>query len=552
MKSKTQLLANRNPIVRFRKGLFLGLGFVVLVTAAAMAWRAWRPSPDADIPLFTALRGRLDITVSEVGNIRPSEQIILKSELEGRSTILFLVPEGTQVEAGDLLVELDVTALEDRRIEQEIRVENADAAFIRSRENLEVVRNQTQSDVERAELDLQFAREDLEHYKAGQHPNRIKELEARITLAREELQRASEKLKWSRILFEEKYLSESEIQADELAVRKVELDVELAENNLTLQQQFEYRRQITKLQSDVRQAEMALDRAVRKARSDVIQAEADLRAKSAELSQHQSRLAKLHEQIEKAKIKAPRDGLVVYATSTRVQWRGNVEPLSEGQEVRERQELIYLPTASSFIANIKIHESNLQRVRPGMPVSLRVDALPDSRFSGYVTSIAPLPDAMSAFMNPDLKLYDTEIRIEGGGDVLRTGMSCEVTIQIATFDDVVYVPVHTVVRSGTQTFVFVYTPAGIQRRPVSIGMHNHRMVHIVEGLEEGERVLLAPPLEDRDVEDVLHEETDPEGELDALPMHERTSQERQRPSDPESEATGRRSGDSRRNAGGRM
>jgi len=473
----------------------LPLALLAAILVAVPAYRRLKPAPAANLPVFPAAKGPLDITVTESGTISPSEQLVLKSELEGRSTILYLIQEGTAVKAGELLVELDATDLEDRRIEQAITVENAEAAFIRSRENLEVVRNQAQSDVEKAELALQFAREDLEKYKDGEYPNTLKEREARITLAREERQRAEEKLKWSQVLFKEKYLSESEIQADALSVKKAALDVELAENNLQLLKQFEYKRQITKLESDARQAEMALERATRKARSDVIQAEADLRAKESEFTQKKNQLEKLIIQIGKARITAPRDGLVVYATSAEFRWRGSSEPLAEGQEVRERQELIHLPTASSFIAKIKIHESSLKQIRRDMPVSLRVDALPGMTFSGRVSSIAPLPDAMSAFMNPDLKLYDTEIRVEGQSDQLRTGMSCEATIRIAAFPDAIHVPVQCVVRINGQTVVFINTPDGPVQRVVTIGRDNNRMVHILEGLEPGEPVLLAPPLD---------------------------------------------------------
>jgi HlyD family secretion protein len=471
------------------------LSLLAVAVISVPAYRRLKTSAPGTIPVFQAARGLLEITVTESGTISPSEQITLKSELEGRSTILYLIREGSQVKAGDLLVELDATNLEARRIEQGIRVQNSEAAFIRSRETLEVVKNQAQSDVEKATLDLQFAREDLDKYKAGEYPNKLKELDARITLAREEKQRAEQKLKWSQVLFKEKYLSESEIQADELSVKKAALDVELAENTLNLLRQFEYKRQIAKLESDARQAEMALERATRKARADVIQAEADLRAKESEFTQNQSQLEKLIVQIGKARITAPRDGLVVYATSVEVRWRGSSEPLAEGQEVRERQELIYLPTASSFIAKIKIHESSLQKVRRDMPVSLRADALPGMAFKGRVNSIAPLPDAMSAFMNPDLKLYDTEIRIEGGGEVLRTGMNCEVTIHVASYPDAIHVPVQCVVRINRQPVVFVDTPAGPVKREVTIGEDNNRMVHIIAGLEPGEPVLLAPPLD---------------------------------------------------------
>ena len=59
-----------------------------------------------------------------------------------------------------------------------------------------------------------------------------------------------------------------------------------------------------------------------------------------------TKLAKIETQLSMTKIIAPRDGLVVYATSVQGGGRHRMsEPLQEGQAVRERQELIYLPSA---------------------------------------------------------------------------------------------------------------------------------------------------------------------------------------------------------------
>jgi HlyD family secretion protein len=483
----------KNPKNTFR-GLLIAALVAGIATIGTRVWLSQSKVRLEPVATFPAARGPLSITVEEGGTIHPREQIILSSELEGRNRILFLIPEGTQVKEGDLLVELDATGLVDRRVELDIRVQNAEAAFIRSRENLEVVRNQAKSDVETAALRLQFAKEDLTQYREGEHPNRVKELEARITLAREEWQRTRDRLTWSEVLFGEQYIAESEVRADTLAVRKAELDVELAENNLRFLRAFEYQRRTNQLESDVQQATMAFERIQRRARADVIQAEAELRARESEYQQNLSRLGRLDEQIAKARIVAPREGLVIYATSTRFRWRGNVEPLAEGQEVNQRQELIHLPTSAGFIARIRVHESSVQKVAPGLPVSITINALRGRTFSGTVSSIAPLPDATSSFMNPDLKLYDTEILIHGGNDVLRTGMSCQTVIHVNEIEDAVFVPVHTVVRHEGQPTVFVLTANGPAARPVVVGEDNGRMVHVIEGLAEGEPVVLAPPI----------------------------------------------------------
>lgn len=442
-----------------------------------------------------AKEGPLTISVTESGTIKPREQVIIKNEVEGRTTLLYLIPEGRQVSKGELLVELDVSTLVDERVDQEIRVQNAEASFIESRENLEVVKNQAKSDVSKAELELRFAKEDLSKYEEGEYPNELKDLEARITLAEEELQRAKDKLAWSKVLFEEKYLAETELKADELSAKKAELDLELAKNKLDLLKDYTYKRNIDELKSAVEQAEMALERTQRRTAADIVQAEAQLRARESEFRRQKAKLEKCSEQIAKGKILAPMDGVVVYATSAKASWRGNEEPLAEGQEIRERQELIYLPTADTFMAEIKVHESSLDKVVAGLPVRLTVDALPGRSFDGTVHRIAPLPDAQSAFMNPDLKVYRTEIYVNGGGDVLKTGMSCRAEVIVDHYPSAIYVPLQCVVRIGGKPSVFVPSEAGYEARTVEVGLDNNSMVRILSGLAAGDKVLLTPPLE---------------------------------------------------------
>jgi HlyD family secretion protein len=446
---------------------------------------------------FAAVQGPLTISVSESGTIRSRQLEVLKSEVEGQTTILYLIPEGTMVKKGELLVELDASRLQDQQIEQEIRVQNAEAAWIRARENLEVVRNQTQSDVARATLDYQFANEDLQKYLEGDYPKEVKEVEARITLAQEENRRAMEKLEWSRRLFEEKYVSQTELQADELSLERARLDLELAQGNLYLLQNWTHRRRLTELKSNIDQAQMALVRVKLRSNADIVQAQADLRAKEAEHRQQQNQLARTLKQIERTRITAPTDGLVVYATSAQGGgFRGNQEPLAEGQQVRERQDLIHLPTATSVMAEIKVHEASLEKVRAGLPVRVTVDALPGRVFTGRVARIAPLPDAQSIWANPDLKVYNTDIHIDGDGSELRTGMTCRAEIIVAHYTDAVYVPVQSVMRVGRQPMVYVHDGRQTTPRPIELGLDNNRMARIIDGLQPGEKVLLNPPLSD--------------------------------------------------------
>ncbi len=438
--------------------------------------------------------GPLTISITESGTIRSKEQVVIKSEVEGQTTILYLIPEGTQVKDGELLVELDASKLQDNLVEQQIRMQNSDAAFVRARENLEVVKNQAKADVSKAELEARFTIEDLKMYTDGEYPKKLKELEAKIALAAEEVQRARQTFEGSQVLFREKYISQNELQGDELAAKKAELNLQLAREELGLLSQYTHQRRLDELDAARDQAAMAFERARRKASADVVQAEADLRAKEAELNQQRDKLAKIEVQIAKTRIRAPRPGLVVYSTSTQVSWRGNQDPLAEGQQVRERQDLIHLPTTDAMMVEVKVPEAKLQLVRAGLPVIVRVEALPDRTFRGYVSRIAPLPNATSVFMNPDLKVYDTEVLLEGDAAGLRTGMSCSAEIIAAHYDQALYVPVHAVLRHGRQPVVHVWKDLAFVPQPVTVGLDNSRVIHIVDGLAAGAMVLLNPPL----------------------------------------------------------
>jgi HlyD family secretion protein len=452
----------------------------------------------ASVATFAAKRGPLTISVLEAGALKAKDPEIIRNNLEGRATIIWIIPEGTHVNEGDLLVELDVSTLVDNRVDQVIRVKNAEASYVNAKETLVITKSQAQSDVDLARLNLQFAKQDLDKYtgKGGQFENDLAAAEGRIKLNQESREKAADYLMWSERLHEEKYLSDTQLKADQLALSRADLDLEVSQNDLTLLKEYTYHRQIAQLTSDVNQARMALERQEAKARANIAQADADLAAKEQEFGRQQEKLNKIDDQITKGKIYAPTEGMVVYATSSRGGgFRDDRKPLADGVEVWERQELIYLPRSSSTIAEVDVHEASLQKVHTGLPAIVTVDALPGKKFMGTVTRIAPLPDPQSMWMNPDLKVYKTEIALDSNDATLRSGMNCKAEIVVEQHDDTIYVPVQSVLRVGGQPTVYVLKDDGsTEERKVEIGLDDNSMVRVVSGLKEGEPVLLTPPL----------------------------------------------------------
>ncbi|MCK4625267.1 MAG: efflux RND transporter periplasmic adaptor subunit [Phycisphaerae bacterium] len=487
---------SRIPTYLRLKPVRIALAAACIVLLIVVVYAVWF-SGDSDtnrVATASVKRGPLVISLTESGTIQNRKRAVVKSEVEGTVTILYLIAEGVNVKKDDLLVELDSSRLLDQKNQQQITVLNSDAGFIRARENLAVTNSQTDSDISKAKLAYKFAEQDLEKYLKGEYPRELQKADADIKIADEELQRATDKLKWSKRLAGEGYITQTELKADELACKRAQINLDLANSALDLLKRYTHQRNLDQLKSDVEQAGEALRRTKLKATADIVQAEAELRAKQSEHERQKAKLEKIDDQIAKCRIKSPVSGMVVYATTgQRRRWR-SVEPLDEGQQVRERQELIHLPTDAAMIVETKIHEASLKKVRQGMPVRVTVDAVPGEVFWGRVGKIGLLPDAQMAFLNPDLKVYSTQVYLDDKAGELRPGMTCRAEIIIEQHANSLYVPVQSIVRVGGKTVAYVQTPDGPKRREVKVGLDNNRVIRIIEGLKDGELVLLAPPL----------------------------------------------------------
>ncbi len=105
---------------------------------------------------------------------------------------------------------------------------------------------------------------------------------------------------------------------------------------------------------------------------------------------------------------------------------------------------------------------------------------------------APLA-APEEWLNPDLKVYATDVSIDGTHDFLKTGMSAKVEIIIDELKDVISIPIQAVVNIEGKKVCFVSSGSGSERRQVETGAFNDSFVEIKSGLTEGDKVLLNPP-----------------------------------------------------------
>jgi HlyD family secretion protein len=523
---------SQNP----RKGVFsvpiLFWLFVVVVIAAVIYWFGSGDESvlDTQSPQYTVKRGDLIISVLEGGNLKALRSKEVKSEVEGSATIIYLIPEGTRVteediEKGTLLVELDSSDIRERLKTQEITYQSALSDYVLATEAYEIQLKQNESDIRASELAMTFAKMDLERYlgedlaekfidpevpfdlddpaligEGGEDSGLIKgasrqakrDLETAISLAEEELVRAKNTLEWTTKLYEKKYVSRNDLEGDTIALNRRKVELEKSKTALELFKDYEFSKEAQKLLSDYLESIQELERTKARARAQEAQKKSTMDAREAQYELQKDRLAEYTEQVEKCVIRATTPGLVVWSNDS--DHRGREQNLiEEGSTVRQRQSIITIPDISTMAVEVKVHETSVDRVAVAQKAVITVDALPEIEFRGEVLKIGVLPDTQSRWLNPDLKVYSTDVSIDGDHDFLKPGMSAQVEIIIKELRDVLLIPIQAVVaRAGMRYCQRLNGNGETEIIPVVTGEYNDTFVEIKEGLAEGDIVLIKP------------------------------------------------------------
>jgi HlyD family secretion protein len=446
---------------------------------------------DTELKGAAVRRGPLRISVVQRGNLAAKDSISIESGVEGQTTVLYLIPEGTSVNPGDLLVELDASDLLEKKRQQEIAVQNAEAAYVKAKAQYDIQESQNLSDVEAAERKLNFAELDRKKYLEGDRIQLIDQAQDKILLAQSKLAQSANTKDWSTKLLEKGFVTKSDMDKDELDFESSDVQLKQAKQAKELFDKYEDTRKKIELDANVVEAERGLERTKLRAQAQIVDFEAGRNTSKARLELEQQRLAKWEDQIKKARIVAPVSGMVVY---TRAEGRfGMGEPIQKGSMVRERQEILTIPRPGGMIAEASVHESVLKQVTIGLPCTLSVDALPGVTLAGKVQFVALLPDKGSWWANPNQRLFKTEISIDDMHPEMRPGMSCNIEILTDEIPDTLYVPLQSVITQKGDTIAFVAGGDAVEQRKVKVGRNNDKWVEIEDGLKEGEVVLLSPP-----------------------------------------------------------
>lgn len=442
-------------------------------------------------------KGPLEISITERGSLDSAANVTLVSKVEGSTTIIRIVEEGTTAKEGEVLVELDSSKLRDQETQQRIVVEQADAALKQATEKREIQITQNESDINAAKLKIVLADLDLEQYRDGDYEKEKNDMEGKRTLAQEELKRAQESYDFNKENAKKGYVSQSALEAARISRVQKELALEVAKKAVDVLTIYTKKRQMAEKEANAIEFKKELERVKRKADAAMAQADADLSAAKLTKEVEDSKLVKLRDQIANCSLKAPQDGEVVYA-NTQQGGRGgggsDAATIVEGAQVRERQAIINLPDFSKMQVNAKVHESRIGFIREGLNCIVRTEANHGEDFNGIIHSVSSVP-LSGNWPNRDLKEYATVVRLTDPVEKVRKlkpGLSAEVIIKVDYIPSCLYVPVQAVITVGTKQFAFPIVKGELKTQEVTVGKTNDISLEVIKGLKEGDEVVMNP------------------------------------------------------------
>ncbi|NPV26650.1 MAG: efflux RND transporter periplasmic adaptor subunit [Firmicutes bacterium] len=218
-----------------------------------------------------------------------------------------------------------------------------------------------------------------------------------------------------------------------------------------------------------RMEELFRDGAVSQSQLDAARGNAE--ATSAQVQQAAATLDLMSTQYRNTIIEAPQAGLI---SSVRVE---------VGEMASPSMPVVNIVDISKVSVEVNVAESDINKLKAGQEIKVKVPAVSTNPFTGKVTSIAPAAD-------PVTKAFPVKVEIPNPEQLLKPGMFAEVELSTEKRENVIVIPKEAVLKRADRTIVFVVQEGKAIEREVKVGLTSNGTVEIISGLNVGEEVVV--------------------------------------------------------------
>lgn len=199
----------------------------------------------------------------------------------------------------------------------------------------------------------------------------------------------------------------------------------------------------------------------------------DIAHAKASLDDAQAGYAAAQEVVNHANVKAPFAGTVYYI------------PVSKTEFVDQGAKLLEMADLTKMQVRAYFDEPEIAKIREGMPIAIRWDALPDSEWHGHVERV---PSTIIRFNTRNVG--QVLISIDDANGKLLPNTNVTVTVTTSDITNALNVPRDALHTEGGKTYVYVVRDGTLHRTPVTVNALNLTQVEILSGLREGDTVAL--------------------------------------------------------------
>jgi len=176
--------------------------------------------------------------------------------------------------------------------------------------------------------------------------------------------------------------------------------------------------------------------------------------------------------LAEAAFKAPRNGIFLFEGTKEPQRVDTEEPIGKIVDISKLQ----------LISTVG--EYDVFRIKPGMDVKVKVDALKDTTLKGKVEQVSKF-----AKSGTDPAQFEVVVSLEQRPEMI-AGLSLVGTIETDSKKDVVVVPTLAVMRDDEGYYVYVERNGAVEKQPVKIGLETPEKTEVIGGIREGDTVVL--------------------------------------------------------------
>jgi HlyD family secretion protein len=464
------------------------------VTGAAPAAAESKPGDLTVAPRVLKLHGTL---VGRLGAEADELQLRFKA-YAGKMTVRTVVPAGTAVKRGDVVLALETEPGDEAVRDAELAAEGARLAVEAARLELAGLEFQHRAELEKAQIRARRAAEEKRLDVDQRWPLEMKDnelavrrFEASISDQEKELAELEKMYKASELASDTKEIVIDRARR-ELAITRDSL--EQTRKRIRLAVETDHPRRILDLANETQWSGDDLDQLKKRQPVALAKAKNGLGQAEAALEKARDLAAKLREDRKAFDLTAPRDGVLVHG-SAHARWnagKGTAAPpeedLEAGDPVQARQVLLTVLASGPGPVLVRVPESMRLRVKAGTPAEARFAALPGQAFAGKVAEIAELPDGAEGAE----KTCSARVALAAPDAALRPGLTASVELDLGEIVDALVIPNEAVLQKAGRSYCRVRVGEKVEERRIVLGRWDGVDVHVVSGLQAGDVVVLKP------------------------------------------------------------